>query len=93
MKRWLVAAMLLIWFVSAVGKIEAGSKEEGARQLETALRRGAVACYATEGIYPPNLEYLQTHYGIQIDEEQYAVFYQVFAENIMPQITVLQRET
>ena len=54
-----------------------------------ALRRGCVSCYATEGVYPPTLEYLQEHYGVQIDRRRYKVYYEVFAENLMPNITVL----
>ena len=59
--------------------------------MEESLRRAAVTCYAVEGVYPPNLEYLRRHYGIQVDEEQYHVFYEIFGSNIMPQITVVER--
>ena len=48
------------------------------------------ACYAAEGIYPPNLEYLEEYYGLQIDETRYTVHYSAFAENLMPDITVLE---
>lgn len=50
-----------------------------------------MACYAAEGIYPPNLDYLREHYGIQIDETRYMVVYDVFASNLMPDITVLEQ--
>ena len=66
-----------------------GAGGKGLDQLETALRRGCVSCYATEGVYPPTLEYLQEHYGVQIDRRRYKVYYEVFAENLMPSITVL----
>ena len=79
---------VVIWFAVAAGNTASGQREAGRRQLEDALRRGAAACYAAEGIYPPTVEYLQAHYGIQIDREKFHVFYEVFAENIMPQITV-----
>lgn len=84
---------VLLWFFTAVGQVSRSSGEEGRRQLEEALRRGAVACYAAEGRYPPDVAYLEAHYGIRVDEGRYTVFYEVFAENLMPQITVLQRET
>lgn len=61
-------------------------------QLETTLRRTAVACFAAEGRYPPSLGYMREHYGIQINDELYAVDYVVFADNLMPDITVLERE-
>ena len=61
------------------------------RQLEQALRRGCVACYAAEGSYPADLDYLKEHYGIQVDETQYVVYYDLFASNLMPEITVLEQ--
>ena len=88
-----LALVLLLWFFSALGHLGSGQAQEGRQQLETALRRAAVACYATEGIYPPTLDYLTEHYGIQIDRSRYSVFYEIFAENLMPQITVLVKET
>lgn len=89
---WVISIMLVctgvFWLFSATDKVEEGSLEAGRQQLETALRRAAVACYAAEGIYPPELGYLETHYGVQIDREKYHVFYEIFAENLMPEITV-----
>ena len=81
-----------LWFFPAVDNLQAGQRQEGREQLETALRRAAVACYAAEGVYPPDLDYLTAHYGVQIDEDSYAVFYDVFADNLMPDITVLERD-
>lgn len=86
-----VAAVLLL-FLAGLSNLDRDRSEEGRKQLEEALRRGAVACYAAEGIYPPDLEYLEEHYGVQVDEERYAVFYEVFASNLMPDITVLERD-
>ena len=62
------------------------------KMLEEALRRGCVACYAAEGVYPPNLDYLKEHYGVQVDDARYVVIYSVFADNLMPDITVLVNE-
>lgn len=86
------AIILVLWFFTALGNLRTNSAEEGRKQLETAFRRAAVACYAAEGIYPPDIAYLTEHYGVQVDSRRYNVHYEVFAENLMPQITVLQRE-
>ena len=83
--------VLVLWFFTTLGNIGADRSEEGRQQLERALRRAALACYATEGFYPPTLEYMQDHYGVQINEELYIVHYMVEAENMMPDITVLER--
>ena len=61
------------------------------QQLEEALRRAAVACYAAEGVYPPNLAYMQERYGVQIDSKRYAVSYVNIADNLMPDITILEK--
>ena len=93
--RWLaalLAALCLVLFISSLASVDRQQGEEGRQQLETALRRAAVACYAAEGVYPPTVEYLQEHYGVQIEEERYIVFYEIFANNLMPDITVLEKE-
>lgn len=93
--RWLaaaVAAACVVGFVLSLDSVQKRQGEEGRQQLETALRRAAVACYAAEGVYPPTIDYLQDHYGVQIEEEKYIVFYDVFANNLMPDITVLEKD-
>ena len=93
--RWVALIVgilaLLLWFFTAVGNLTQDSGEEGRQQLETALRRAAVACYAAEGVYPPTMDYLREHYGVQVEEEKYIVFYEIFASNLMPDITVLEK--
>ena len=86
-----VLAVLLV-FLSALNNLSDGQRSEGRQQLEDAVRRGAVACYAAEGIYPPNLEYLEEHYGIQVDRKRYTVVYEAFASNLMPDVAVLENE-
>ena len=87
----LLAVAVLLVFLTSLSNLEQGRSEEDKRQLEDALRRASVACYAAEGIYPPDLDYLREHYGIQIDETRYMVVYDVFASNLMPDITVLEQ--
>lgn len=89
----LVILAASLWFFTALNGLETGRGDEGRQQLETALRRAAVACYAAEGVYPPTLDYLRHHYGVQIEEDRYLVFYEIFADNLMPDITVLERES
>ena len=85
----LLAALVL---TLSVENLSHGSTAEGRGRLEDAVRRAAVTCYASEGLYPPTLAYLEEHYGVQVDESRYTVFYEVFAENLMPDITVVENE-
>lgn len=86
----LLAVAILMAFAGAVNGLEQDSRGESKRQLEEALRRACVACYAAEGSYPADLDYLKEHYGIQVDEARYTVYYNIFASNLMPDITVLE---
>lgn len=94
---WLLLPVLVlvvaVWFFTAVRHMQAGQGEQGRQQLELSLRRGAVAYYANEGVYPQTLDELTARTGIAIDRRYYRVFYEVFADNLMPDITVLVTET
>ena len=85
------ALCVLLLFFTALSNLDSSRGEEGRQQLEESVRRSAVACYAAEGIYPPTLDYLTKHYGLQIDESRYVVFYEIFGSNLMPDITVLEK--
>ena len=86
-----LAILVLVCFLSAVSNLTSGRQSEDMDKLEDVLRRAAVACYAAEGIYPPDLEYLQEHYGVQIDKRRYVVDYVAIADNLMPDITILEK--
>ncbi len=87
----IILAVALL-FGAMLRNLESGGSEEQRSQLEESIRRSAVACYASEGFYPPDIEYIETHYGLRPDYERYAVFYEVHAENLMPEITVVNIE-
>ncbi len=83
-----MGAAVLLWLVS--GRLERTAKEEQTELLREALNQAVVSCYAIEGRYPQSLDYLIENYGIRIDEERYAVTYEIFAENIRPGIRVVR---
>lgn len=87
----LVTVLVLLWFFSGISGVSRGYAEEDLQRLNETLHRAAVSCYAAEGFYPPNLAYLVEHYGVQIDSRHYSVSYIPVAENLMPQITVLEK--
>jgi hypothetical protein len=89
--KLLVVLAVIGCFLGAVSRLEENRRQEGRQQLETLIRRTAVSCYASEGFYPPDIGYMQTHYGLTFDEETYLVHYQWIASNFLPDITVLER--
>lgn len=84
----IAAAAVVLLFAVMLNTMDTDRQALGAAQLEQAIRRGCTACYAAEGMYPPSLDYLRTHYGVQIDETRYNVGYSVIGEKLMPDITV-----
>lgn len=87
----LIALAAVLCFLLAVSRLERGRQESGKQQLEEALRRTAVACYAAEGFYPPDVDYMVRRYGLQYDADAYCIHYEVFASNLMPDITVVEK--
>ena len=88
----LICIGILLGTVTAVSNLNKGNRTEEKKQLEEAIRRSVITCYATEGVYPPDFAYVKEKYGILVDESRYVVVYDVFAENLMPDITVLERD-
>lgn len=93
---YLLSALLflavLFFFLFGVRAMESRSEEESLASLRNAVQRACVQCYAIEGRYPPSVEYLEEHYGVVIDRNRYHVFYDGWASNVMPDITVLPAE-
>lgn len=99
-RRWgvyvlalLAAALIGVFVFSAISGMGNKTGEEERARLESALRRAAVSCYATEGFYPPNLGYLVEQYGVQIDDDKFNVFYVVEGSNLMPRIDVIFKQS
>lgn len=85
---FLLAAGIVL---SSIPAVYGAAQVEQLRMAEESLRRAVVTCYALEGRYPPDIDYLRDVYGLQLREDKYIVHYQIFAENIMPEFTVLER--
>jgi len=78
-----------LFLVIVTANVSKTSMKESKKNLELAVRRAVVECYAIEGMYPPNIEYLEKNYGLMIDHKNYIVHYEVFASNILPTINII----
>ena len=58
--------------------------------LEQALDHAITSCYALEGMYPPDLEYMKEHYALVYDEDLFYVDYQPVAANIRPAYYIIE---
>jgi len=96
-RRWLPAAgLLLAGLAGAVLMVDRGilpgASGQSRELIEKAVRRSAVQCYAIEGAYPVSLEELEERYGLRVDQERWMVDYRYVADNLSPDITVIQRQ-
>lgn len=86
-----ITVIIIISVVFAIQDITISNSTDRSEALENVLRQAAIHCYALEGSYPPDLYYLNAHYGIILDESQYYYFYDIQAANILPKIVVIKR--
>lgn len=84
-------AAIAVWVVQGVREASKVSDEEGLRMAQEAIDRAVVSCYSLEGVYPATYADLKAKSGLAIDEEKYVVFYDIFASNMRPSVTVLER--
>ena len=86
-----IVAGVLCCALVAIGRVEQGRQRENEKRLEDTIKKAVLNCYAIEGTYPATLEYMEEHYGLLVDRNRYDVFYEIFADNIMPEITVIPK--
>ena len=91
LKGSLLFLFFLLIFCFALSRLNMGQQVQGRILLEEAVRKTAVACYAAEGFYPPDIAYMREHYGLLWDDKKYIIHYEIFASNLMPDISVLVR--
>ena len=91
----IVVLMALLLFgayrlVSGVSSANDGAQKQ---IVEDAVRNAALTCFAVEGAYPTNLEYLRSNYGLAYDESRYQVdFRPELDTSKMPYIFVVEVE-
>lgn len=80
-----VACVLVCFGYSAV---RANARAQGAKALRDSILASARQCCAIEGSYPSSLEYLEQHYGLTINHNDYVISYECFAGNVVPSVVV-----
>lgn len=88
----LCIAAALFLFAKATENIGTANDTEQAQILEQALTRSITACYALEGAYPPDIDYLAEHYGLTYDKSEYFIDYQYIGANLRPDVTIIKKD-
>ena len=82
---------LIVGFLILISAITTTSDSQETQLVYDAVKNAALTCYAAEGSYPENLQYLRDHYKLAYNQEKFVVEYDAFASNLMPTINVLER--
>jgi hypothetical protein len=85
----LLTALVLWGVVVGASRTQDQAAGQARRLTEENIRRAAVQCYALEGIYPVDIEYLVEHYGIRPDTSRFIIHYRFVADNLLPDIDVI----
>lgn len=94
MKKMIVLLVLAAILAGAgilVPRFSMDIKEQAASSLKKAVVDSAIQCCAIEGFYPPDIKYLEENYGLLIDHDKYIVAYDMFASNLLPDITIITK--
>ena len=93
-RREIAIVLLMVLLLAGVWVLVSrlGNASDGAQTqfVTDAVHNAALTCYAVEGAYPDDLEYLRTHYGLAYDQSRYMVRYSAFASNLLPEIYVTE---
>jgi len=94
-KNIILSAALLVAvvavFQASVGNAALKVDESAERAQYEAIKKATVQCYALEGFFPPNMDYLIDHYGIIVDYDKFIIHYEAEGANLMPDIVVINR--
>lgn len=77
-------------FYYGITQVSLASDREMLKGLETTIHRDIIHCYATEGMYPPSIEYLENNYGLAYDHSKFQINYTPIAANLLPEVEIVE---
>ncbi|MDO4459260.1 MAG: hypothetical protein Q4C42_04105 [Clostridia bacterium] len=84
-----IFALVIFLITYIIGMVSEDTIAQSTESVKDAVIRSAVQCYSVEGMYPSGLDYLEEHYGLTLNHEDYIVSYEAYSSNLMPDVTVL----
>ena len=89
-----MTAFVTVLLLNLMGSLSAFSSDNAGHQAQLTaelIDKAMVQCYALEGSYPPNLEYLADNYGLMLYNERFIYYFEPIASNIKPVVQVIPR--
>ena len=86
----LVIASVLFSILSPANSFSANAESRQTKIIEEIIDKAMIQCYALEGSYPPNLDYLAS-YGVILDKEHFNYYFEGIGKNVKPIIKVFEK--
>ncbi len=87
----IIMILLLAACIMLAGHIGSLQQREETKMVSDAVREALLTCYAVEGAYPSDVDYLREYYRLSYDTERYIVSFDAFASNHVPDVFVMER--
>ena len=87
-----ICFLIILSFIQGISSLSEVTTARQRTALENAINRSVACCYSMEGKYPESLDYLKENYGLTYNEDLFFVDYRILGANIMPDITVIEKE-
>ncbi len=87
----LIFIAVIVLFRYGFNSVSGKNSTENLNVTQTAIHKAIVNCYAIEGVYPPDIKYLEDHYGVTINHSKYIVSYELAGSNVMPSVEVQEK--
>ena len=88
----LVAAVVILLIgVILFTRLDLDMNRQAVESLRNTVTEACVQCYAIEGAYPADVNYLEEHYGVRYDAAKYTVSLDAGSKNDLPAVEITLR--
>lgn len=77
-----------MFFIVSISNVSDEVDENEIKTLKNTIDKAVITCYAIEGVYPENLQYIEDNYGVVVDHEKFFVVYNLLGPNVKPDVIV-----
>ena len=84
--------LIMYMFNVGIERLTHVNEQQQLESVHNAVVRAVIVYYAIEGRFPPSIDYLVLYHNLMADQDRFIIHYNLFADNIMPHITVIERD-
>lgn len=86
----ILISSLFFYMIYSMMQFGDGQSDRQASSIEKIIDKALVQCYALEGGYPTDIEYV-SKYGVIFDNDKYLYYYEWYGGNLKPNVIVVEK--